>query len=187
MSEPYELGNFSSSSNSPHYSDSSNPSKSPPHTNNSSAKRRDYHDSLDDTCVVPLHSHSDICNDDDEESPKSPLARAVIAGLIAFVYIAAFVWFSDKYGPLWAAIFGSIPGTLLAAIFFTEENRKASLVFGLILGGVAAIAAAAIFYGLTVSTRLDKYTVFVVSLIIWVVVIGVLFTLFRDKFENNSH
>ena len=160
--------------------------------------RRDYHDLVDDSCLIPgkdcrfpdhkNHKWYDGDDGDGSEDTLSLKTRAFLAGLIAFIYIALFVWLAGKYGPIWAGIFGSIPGTLLAAIFFEKEERVPSLVFALILGGVAALAAAAIFYWLTVSTEnLDKYTIFMVSAIIWVVVIGVLFALFKDKIESNQH
>ncbi len=195
MSEPFEGRNFTSPSRSPYttdlYSNSKHPSSTQPvkrHT------RRDYHDFIDDSCVIPSTNHTTIINnlnddddDDDDTGLKSVNARAFIAGLIAFAYIYLFIQVADRYGPIWAGILGSVPGTLLAAIFFEKEERVPSLIFALILGGVAAIAAAAIFYWLTVSTGLDKHTVFTVSAIIWVVVIGVLFALFKEKIESNIH
>jgi hypothetical protein len=196
MSETFEGGDFTSPYRSPYTPDlypvSNNTNYN--HTNT----RKDYHDFIDDNCVIPSTNHDnphnlttlykdddDSC--DDDSGFKSVKTRAFIAGLIAFIYIYLFVWVADKYGPIWAGILGSVPGTLLAAIFFEREERVPSLVFALILGGVAAIAAAAIFYWLTVSTGLDKYTILTVSVIIWVVVIGVLFTLFKEKIESNFH
>lgn len=191
MSETFGGGDFTSSYRSPYTPDLYPVSKNSNynHTNyNHVTTRRDYHDLIDDSCVIPSTNHDNPHNwrDDDDSCDdntgfKSVKTRAFIAGLIAFIYIYLFVWVADKYGPIWAGILGSVPGTLLAAIFFEKEERVPSLVFALILGGVAAIAAAAIFYWLTVSTGLDKYTIFTVSVIIWIVVIGVLFTLFKGK------
>src|SRR4030067_1365813 len=126
MSEPEELSDYGSISKSPKEN-----------------ARPKYHNFLDDTCLDP-HKHHDTgpwsknisgCDDDDSFSQQ---AKALIAGIIAFIYVALFVWIADKHGPMAAGIFGSIPGILLAAIFFTEEKRKGPLVFSLILGGVAS-------------------------------------------------
>lgn len=207
MSEPFEGRDFTSPSRSP-YTPNLHPSSthsSLTHPKHPSLKhhslkhhsRRDYHDLIDETCVVPSMNCGESNNlttlykDDDDSSDdsgiKSVNARAFLAGVLAFVYIYLFVWVADKYGPIWAGILGSVPGTLLAAIFFEKEERVPSLIFALILGGVAALAAAAVFYWLTVSTGLDKYTVLTVSVIIWVIVIGVLFALFKEKIESSNH
>ena len=201
MSEPFEGRSFTSSSRSPYTTDLHPPSRHPsthsskhPSTHSTyPPTRRDYHDLIDDTCVIPLmncnkpNNPNNNDNDDDDTGIKSVNARAFIAGLIAFAYIYLFIQVADRYGPIWAGILGAVPGTLLAAIFFEKEKRVSSLVFALILGGVAAIAAAAIFYWLTVTTKLDKYTIFTVSAIIWILVIGVLFALFKEKIESNDH
>ena len=149
--------------------------------------KRDYHNFLDETCFVPGKNPDLNTDGDGDETLLSPKGKAILAGLIAFIYIALFVWLADRFGPVWAAIFGSIPGTLLAAIFFTEEKKVPSLVFGLLLGGVAALAAAAIFYWLITSTGLDKSTVLIVSAIIWVIIIGLLVFGFRKKLESTEH
>jgi len=198
MSKPFEGMDFTSPSRSPYIPDLYPPSKYPVSNNtnyNHTNTRKDYHDLIDDSCVIPSMNHDNPHNwkadddscDEDDSGFKSVKTRAFIAGLIAFIYIYLFVWVADRYGPIWAGILGSVPGTLLAAIFFEKEERVPSLVFALILGGVAAIAAAAIFYWLTVSTGLDKYSIFTVSAIIWVIVIGVLFALFKEKIESNIH
>lgn len=193
MSSPYEGGNFSSSSSPGYTSDSLGSNYSYKSSYPQSNTRRDYHDLMDSSCEAPskdcrFPNHKNDDGNDDCDENISLKTRAFLAGLIAFVYIALFVWLAGRYGPIWAGIFGSIPGTLLAAIFFEKQERVPSLVFALILGGVAALAAAAVFYWLTVSTeRLDKYTIFMVAAIVWIVVIGVLFALFKDKIESNIH
>ena len=168
MSEPDELSDYTSIS-------SNNPT---------------YHKYVDDSCLAPhLHHHTgpwskNISGCDDNDS-FSPMAKAIFAGIIAFIYIFLFVWIADRYGPMAAGIFGSIPGVLLAAVFFTEEKRKAPLVFSLILGGIAAILAAVIFYVLIKDGTLDKYTIFCIAIIVWLITILSLFGLFRDKIEEN--
>lgn len=147
----------------------------------------EFHDLIDESCKVPCgyvehHDEKDKCK---SKWWESTLSRAIFAGILAFIYIALFVWLADKAGPIAAGIFGAIPGTLLAAIFFERPDRVPSLVFALILGGLASLASAVVFYWLITSCDTDKRTVLLLSILIWIVVIGVLFFVFRDKFHND--
>lgn len=147
----------------------------------------DYHDLLDDSCEVPC-GYTERYDINRCKVPwyKSLAARAIIAGVLAFIYIAVFVWLADQAGPIAAGIFGSIPGVLLAAILFESPDRVPSLVFALILGGLAALSSAIVFYWLVTSCNTDKRTVLLLSILIWIVMIGGLFYIFRDKFDCST-
>src|SRR5680860_1038301 len=122
----------------------------------------------------------------DGNPPKSSVWKYVIAGVLSGIFIAAFLWIADRIGSMWGGIIASIPVTLFAAIIFVRSDRLHTFTFALILGTIAYLVAAFIFFLLCTRTGLSKWANIGIALFFWAIVIGALFWYFRNKLKDTE-
>lgn len=113
--------------------------------------------------------------------------KYIIAGVISGIFIAGFLWVADRIGSMWGALIASIPVSLIAGIVFIQQEKLNTFIFALILGTIAYLTAAAIFFMLCNGLGgFGKWTILFISLVVWVIVIGVLYYFFRESLKDEK-
>lgn len=129
----------------------------------------------------------------DNNSPKNSkdwwstsIWKYVIAGVLSGIFIAGFLWIADRFGSMWGGIIATIPVSLIAAIIFIKPERLHNFTFALILGTIAYLVAAVVFFVSCTSYGFGKWANLGIALFAWLIVTAVLFYSFRGRFCNEK-
>ena len=113
-----------------------------------------------------------------------PIHNYVLAGFVAGLFLALIYYISDRFGTFWAGILLSIPVSLIIITFRYQGKKLKNFSLAIILAGSCSLIAAIIFFLFINNTNHKKITILTIVLIIWLALVTILFSIFKDDLKD---